>query len=56
MNYAIELEMETDGRWIADIVNIPGVLVYGNTREEAIANAQALALRVEAEKLENEEG
>ena len=41
--------MESDGRWIADIINLPGVLAYGDTREEAIAKAQALALRVEAE-------
>ena len=55
MDYTIELEQETDGRWIAEVVNLPGVLTYGNTREEAIAKAQALALHVEAEKLENGE-
>ena len=55
MNYTIELEMETDGRWIAEVINLPGVLTYGKTREEAIAKAQALALRVEAEKLEHGE-
>ena len=48
MNYTIELEQETDGRWIAEVIDIPGVLVYGNTSEEAISKAQALALRVEA--------
>lgn len=55
MNYTIELELESDGRWIADVVNLPGVLAYGSTREEAFAKAQALALRVEAEKLEHGE-
>ena len=53
MHYTIELERETDGRWIANVINLPGVLAYGGTWEEAIAKAQALALRVEAEKLEN---
>ena len=55
MNYTIELEKETDGRWIAEVINIPGVMVYGNTLDEAFAKAQALTLRVEAEKLENGE-
>lgn len=55
MNYTIELEMEADGRWIAEVINLPGVMAYGVTREEAISKAQALALRVEAEKLENGE-
>jgi predicted RNase H-like HicB family nuclease len=55
MNYTIELETEEDGRWIADVINLPGVLAYGHTREEAMAKAQALALRVEAEKLEHGE-
>ncbi len=49
MNYTIELER--DGRWIAEVINLPGVLAYGSTREEAIAKAQALALRVEAESV-----
>ncbi len=51
----IELEQETDGRWIADVPAIPGVLVYGATTDEAIANAQALALRVLAERIEHGE-
>lgn len=55
MDYIIELEQETDDRWIAEIPVLPGALVYGATREEAIARVQALALRVEAEKLENGE-
>ncbi len=55
MDYIIELEQETDGRWIAEVTNLPGVMTYGASREEAMAKAQALALRVEAEKLENGE-
>ncbi len=55
MNYTIELELENDGRWIAEVLNLPGVLAYGSTRDEAMAKAQALALRVEAEKLEHGE-
>jgi len=55
MHYTIETEQETDGRWIAEVINLPGVLTYGKTREEAITKAQALALRVEADKLEHGE-
>jgi predicted RNase H-like HicB family nuclease len=55
MNLAVETEQETDGRWIAEIPQIPSVLVYGTTREEAIARAQALALRVLADRLEHGE-
>lgn len=55
MNYTIELELEADGRWIAEVTNLPGVMAYGKDREEAIAKAQALALRVEAERLEHGE-
>lgn len=51
----IELEQEVDGRWIADVVDLPGTLAYGATTEEAIAHAQALALRVIADRLEHEE-
>ena len=46
MNLAIETEQETDGRWLAEITQISGVLVYGVTRDEAIARVEALALRV----------
>ena len=53
--FSIEFERETDGRWIAEIVELPGVLAYGDTKDEAIAHAQALALRVVADRLENEE-
>ncbi len=51
----IETERETDGRWLAEVLEIDGALVYGATREAAIANAQALALRVLAERLEQGE-
>ncbi len=47
----IETEREQDGRWIAEIPDLPGVMVYSVTREEAIARAQALALRVIADRL-----
>lgn len=43
--YRIETERETDGRWIAEVVDVPGVLAYGATEKEAVASAQALALR-----------
>ena len=52
MTFHIELEQEQDGRWIAEVVDIPGVLVYGNTREDALLKAQALALRVLAERID----
>ena len=51
----IETEQEEDGRWIAEVVEIPGALVYGSTAEEATAKVQALALRVLAERLEHGE-
>lgn len=55
MHLTVELDQEDDGRWIAEVVDLPGVLVYGSTREEALAAAQALALRVLADKLEHGE-
>jgi predicted RNase H-like HicB family nuclease len=54
MNF-IETEQEDDGRWIAEVLELPGVLAYGQTLEEARAKAQALALRVVAERLEHGE-
>jgi predicted RNase H-like HicB family nuclease len=51
----IEIEREEDGRWIADIPELPGVMVYGETRKQAIAKAEALALRVMADRLEHDE-
>ena len=57
MNLTIETEQEDDGRWIAEVPQLAGVLSYGATREEAMAmaKAQALALRVLAEQLEHGE-
>ena len=55
MHLTIETEAETDGRWIAEVRDLPGVLAYGSTREEAIARAEALALRVLADRLEHRE-
>ncbi|MGD9819850.1 MAG: type II toxin-antitoxin system HicB family antitoxin [Desulfomonilaceae bacterium] len=52
MNYNIEYEREDDGRWIAEAPGLPGVLAYGATAEEAMAKAEALALRVLAERIE----
>jgi predicted RNase H-like HicB family nuclease len=53
--FRIELEREDDGRWIAEVVELPGALAYGATQDEAIARAQALALRVVADQLEHDE-
>lgn len=55
MNFKIEIELEEDGRWIAEVVDIPGVLVYGQTKEEAVNKVKALALRVLADMLEHGE-
>lgn len=55
MNLAIELEQEDDGRWIAEVDALDGVLVYGETREDAITKVKTLALRVIADRLENGE-
>jgi predicted RNase H-like HicB family nuclease len=52
--YKIETARETDGRWIAEIVDVPGVMAYGATENEAMASAQALALRVLADRIEQE--
>jgi predicted RNase H-like HicB family nuclease len=53
--FTIELERETDGRWIAEVLELPGTLAYGATQDEAIAHVQALALRVVADRLEHDE-
>ena len=55
MRFVVELEQEDDGRWIAEVVELPGVLAYGSTPEEAKALVQALALRVVADRLEHGE-
>jgi predicted RNase H-like HicB family nuclease len=52
VRFAIEVERETDGRWIAEISDMPGVMAYGDTEKEARANAYALALRVIADRVE----
>lgn len=53
--FKVEVEQETDGRWIAEVPELPGVLAYGTSREEAVTRAQASALRVLAERLEHGE-
>jgi len=55
MNFRVEIEQEEDGRWIAEVVDLPGVLAYGSTSKEAQAKVQALALRVVADRLEHGE-
>jgi predicted RNase H-like HicB family nuclease len=55
MNLRIEIEQEDHGHWIAEVPDLPGVLTYGQTREEAIARDQALSLRALADRLENGE-
>ena len=55
MQLTIEIDREDDGRWIAEVPDLPGVLTYGVTRDEVIARVQALALRVVADRLEHGE-
>ena len=55
MVLTVELEQEEDGRWIAEVHELPGVMVYAPTAEEAVAKAKALALRVVADRLEHGE-
>ena len=52
--FHIEVEQEEDGRWIAEVIDLPGVLVYGESAEVATRDAQVLALRVLADQLEHE--
>jgi predicted RNase H-like HicB family nuclease len=52
LEYQIDIDREEDGRWIAEIGELPGVLAYGSTREEAISAAEALALRVIADRID----
>ena len=54
-NLKVEFSREDDGRWIADIPALPGVTVYGRTRKQALVSAEALALRVIADRLEHGE-
>ena len=55
MKLTIEVEQETDGRWIAEVTDLPGVMLYADSRESAIHAVQALALRVIADRLEHGE-
>lgn len=55
MMLTVDYEKEEDGRWLAEVIELPGVLIYGQTSEEAIAKVQALALRVIADRLEHGE-
>ncbi len=52
--YKVETEREADGRWIAEVSDLPGVMAYGSTEKEAVASAQALALRVLADRIEEQ--
>jgi predicted RNase H-like HicB family nuclease len=51
VNLTVELDQEDDGRWIADILELPGVMCYGQTRDEAISNAERLAIEVIADRI-----
>jgi predicted RNase H-like HicB family nuclease len=53
--FTIELDREADGQWVAEVMDLPGVLAYGATREQAMAHAKALALRVIADRLDHGE-
>ena len=55
MTFKVEIEREDDGRWIAEVLELPGVMAYGASSEEAKAKVQALALRVVADRLERGE-
>ena len=55
MNFEIECEREDDGRWLAEVPQLPGALAYGTSANDAMAKVQVLALRVLAERLENNE-
>ena len=55
MTLTFEIEREADGRWVAEVPDLAGVLAYGQTRDEAVARVEALALRVLADRLEHGE-
>jgi predicted RNase H-like HicB family nuclease len=55
ITFKVEIEQEEDGRWLAEVVELPGVLAYGETEQAALSRVQALALRVIAERLEHGE-
>ncbi len=54
MRFEVEFDREDDGRWIAEIVNLPGAMAYGATKEEALAAVEAIALRALADRLESQ--
>jgi len=53
MHLTIEIEQEEDGRWLTEVLEIPGVMAYGKTQEDAIAKIQTLTLRVLADRIEH---
>jgi predicted RNase H-like HicB family nuclease len=55
ITFKVAIEQETDGRWLAEVIELPGVLAYGDTQPTALSRVQALALRVIAERLEHGE-
>lgn len=55
VTFTIDIDREDDGRWLAEINELPGVMCYGENRDAAVAKVQALALRVIAERLEHRE-
>ncbi len=55
MNFTIEHEQEADGRWLAEVMELPGVMAYGASAADAVSKVEILALRVIAERLENNE-
>ena len=54
-DFTVEIELEADGRWIGEVIDLPGIAAYGHTRDEAVARAKALAFRVLADRLEHGE-
>lgn len=55
ITFKVEVEQEEDGRWLAEVLELPGVLAYGHSHDAAVSKVQALALRVVAERLEHGE-
>ena len=55
VDLSIELDRENDGRWIAEALELPGVMTYGSTREEAISNTEKLAIEVIADRIKHSE-
>ena len=55
MSFRVEIEHEDDGRWIAEVPDLPGCMVYAETRESALSKVEAMALRILADRLEQGE-